>query len=54
MYQANTEHPAATFTMNPMLRTNLNSNVEVVMLVTLCTNFQVFAHFALQSSPMKL
>jgi len=24
------------------------------MLLTLCTNFQVFAHFALQSSPMKL
>jgi len=52
MYQTNTEHPAVTFTMNPMHRTNLNSNVEVFMLVTLCTNFQVFAHFALQSSPM--
>ena len=25
-----------------------------VMLLTLCTNFQDFAHFALQSSPMKL
>jgi len=24
------------------------------MLLTLCTNFQVFSHFALQSSPMKL
>jgi len=24
------------------------------MLLTLCTNFQVFAHFALQSSPMQL
>jgi len=24
------------------------------MLLTLCTNFQVFAHFILQSSPMKL
>jgi len=24
------------------------------MLLTLCTNFQVFEHFALQSSPMKL
>jgi len=30
------------------------SNVEVVTLRTSCTNFQVFAHFALQSSPMKL
>ena len=37
-----------------MRRTNLHSNVEVVMLLMLCTNFQVFAHFALQSSPMKL
>jgi len=34
--------------------TNSHSNVEVVMLLTLCANFQVFAHFALQSSPMKL
>jgi len=40
--------------MNPMRRTNSHSNVEVVMLLTLCTNFQVFAHFASQSSPMKL
>jgi len=40
--------------MNPMRRTKLNPNVEVVMLLTLCTNLQVFAHFALQSSPMKL
>jgi len=39
-----------------MRRANLHSNVEVqvVMLLTLCTNFQVFAHFALQSSPIKL
>jgi len=44
------EHQA--FTMNPIRRTNLLSNVKVVMLLTLCTNFQVFAHFALQSSPM--
>jgi len=54
MYQTNTEHPAVTFTINPMRRTNLLSNVEVFMLLTLCTNFQVFAHFALQFSPMKL
>jgi len=54
MYQTNTEHPAVTFTMNPMRRTNLHSNVEVFMLLTLCTNFQVFAHFTLQFSPMKL
>jgi len=54
MYQTNTELPAVTFTMNPMSRTNYNSNVEVVMLITLCTIFQVFAHFALQSSPVKL
>jgi len=40
--------------MNPMRRTNLHSSVEVVMLLTLCTSFQVFAHFVLQSSPMKL
>jgi len=40
--------------MNPMRRTNSHSNVEVVMLLTLCTNFQVFAHFALQFLPMKL
>jgi len=40
--------------MNPLRRKNLHSNVEVVLLLTLCTNFQVFAHFALQSSPMKL
>jgi len=30
------------------------ANVEVVTLLTLCTNFQVFAHFALQSSQIKL
>jgi len=54
MYQTNTEHPAVTFTMNPMRRTNLHSNVEVAMLLTLCTNLQVFAHFVLQISPMKL
>jgi len=40
--------------MNPMRRTNFLSNVEVVMLLTLCTNFQVFAPFALQFLPMKL
>jgi len=40
--------------MNPMRRTNLLSNVELVTLLTCCTNFQVFAHFALQFSPMKL
>ena len=40
--------------MNPIRRTNLHSNDEVVMILTLCTNFQVFAHFGLQSSPMKL
>jgi len=54
MYQTNTEHPAVTFTMNPISRINLHSNVEVFMLLTLCTNFQVFAHFALQFSLMKL
>jgi len=27
MYQTNTEHPAVTFTMNPMRKTNLLSNV---------------------------
>jgi len=31
MYQTNTEHPGVTFTINPMRRTNLHSNVEVVM-----------------------
>jgi len=46
------EHQASS--SNPMHRTNLHSNIEVVMLLTLCTNFQVFAHIALQSSPMKL
>jgi len=44
----------SAFTMNPMRRTNLHSNVEVSMPLTLCTNFQVFPHFVLQSSPMKL
>jgi len=42
------------FTMNPIRRTYLLSNVEVVTLLTFHTNFQVFAHFALQYSPMKL
>jgi len=37
MCQTNTEHPAVTFTMNPMHRTNFHSNVEVSMLLTLCT-----------------
>ena len=32
----------------------MNYNAHELMLLTLCTNFQVFAHFALQSSPMKL
>jgi len=54
MNKTNTEHPAVAFTMTPMRRTNLHSNVEVFMLLTLCTNFKVFAHFALQFSPMKL
>jgi len=54
MYQTNTELSAVTFTMNPMRRTNLHSNVGVFMLLTLCTNFQVFVHFALQFSSMKL
>jgi len=40
--------------MNPMCRKNLHSNVKVFMLLTLCTNFLVFAHFVLQSPPMKL
>jgi len=35
------------FTMNPIRRTNLHSNVELVTLLTLCTNFQVFARFAI-------
>jgi len=50
IYQTNTEHPAVTFTINPMRRTNLHSNVEVFMLLTLCTNFEVSAHFGLQFS----
>jgi len=54
MYQTNTKHPAVTFIMNPMRRTNLHSTVEVLMLLTLCTNFQVFGHFALRFSPMQL
>jgi len=40
--------------MDPMRGTNSHLNVEVAMLLTLYTNFQVFEHFALQSSPMKL
>ena len=40
--------------MNLKCRTNLLSNVEVVTLMTFCTNFQVVAHFASQSAPMKL
>jgi len=39
MYQTNTEHTAVTFTVNPMRRINLHSNVEVFMLLTLFTNF---------------
>jgi len=46
MYQTFTEQLAVTFTMNPMRRTNLHSNVEVFMLLTFCTNFQVFVHMA--------
>jgi len=45
MYQTSTEHPTVTLTMNPMRKTNLYSNVEVVMLLTLCINLQVFANF---------
>jgi len=42
------------FTMHRIGRTNLLSNVDVVTLSKFCTNFQVFAHFALQSSLMML
>jgi len=40
MYQTNTEHPAVTFAINAKSRTNLHSNVEIFMLLTLCTDFQ--------------
>jgi len=40
--------------MNSIRRTNLLASVEAVTLLTVCTNFQAFATFALQSSPMKL
>jgi len=48
------QHSIKPLPMNPIRRTTLLSNVEVVTRLTLCTNYQVFAHFALQSSPMKL
>ena len=54
VYQTNTGHGAVGLYNESNAQKNLYSNVEVVMLLTLCTNFQVFAHFALQSSPMKL
>jgi len=41
MYQTNTRHEHQAFTMNPIRRTNLLSNVEVVTLLTFCTNFEV-------------
>jgi len=53
VYQTNTGHRTSSLSVNPMRRTNLHSNVEVVMHSTLCTNFKVFAHFALKSSPRK-
>jgi len=55
VYQTNSGHRAASLynesnaqsiqMLHPMRRT--------FMLIMLCTNFQVFAHFVLQSSPMK-
>jgi len=51
VYHTNSGHPAS---MNPIRRTNLLSNIDVVTLSKFCTNFKVFAHFVLQSSPTKL
>jgi len=43
VYQTSTGYRAVglAFIMNPRRRTNLLSNVEIVMLLTLCTNFHV-------------
>jgi len=46
MHHTNTGDREVPFTLNPMRRTIAHSSVEVVMLLTLCTNFQVFARFA--------
>jgi len=54
VYQTNTGHRAVSLYNESNAQTNFHSNVEVVMLLTLCTNFLVFAHFVLLSSPMKL
>jgi len=42
VYHTNSGHPAS---MNPIRRTNLLSNIDVVTLSKFCTNFKVFAHF---------
>jgi len=54
VYQTNTGHRVVSLYNESNAQNKLHSNVEVVMLLTLCTNFQVFAHFVLQFAPMKL
>jgi len=60
VYQTNTEHRAESCYNESNAQNKFTLKflhqiyIEVVMLLTLCTNLQVFAHFALQSSPMQL
>jgi len=54
VYQTTTGDRASNHYNKSNTQKNLLSNVEVVTLLKFCTNFQVFAHFALQSSPTKL
>ena len=42
VYHTNSGHPAS---MNPIRRTNLLSNIDVVTLSKFCNKFKVFAHF---------
>ena len=54
VYQTNTGHPASSIYMSAISTAHVVSNVDVVTCLKLCTNFQVFAHFALQTLTMKL
>jgi len=54
VYQTNTRHRAASLYNETNAQNKLTFKCWSCHALTLCTNFQVFAHFALQSSPMKL
>jgi len=51
VYQTNTAHRASNLYSEFNMQNKILSDVELVTLLTFCTNFQVFARFVLQSRP---